>query len=158
MTKSSTDTISPSAVTYTDLQRSVDELVGRFGLAKSVEIINSFSKNTRIGKRAAHKLKLIKDYIFAEAILVFDLQEQHFFTSEFREYREARMACYHLLDKYTKNSHATIAEAFGKKRGSAFYYIHKCDEILSIPQYYRAFTDKYKLLESSTIDFIAKLK
>ena len=109
---------------YTDLQKSVDQLVGRFGLETSVEIINSFSENTRIGGKASRKLKLIKDYIISEAISIFDLDERKFFASRVTEYREARMACYYLLDKYTKNSHARIAEVFGRKRGSAYHYIH----------------------------------
>ncbi len=143
---------------YADLQNCVDELVGKFGLEKSVEIINSFSNNTRIGRKEIRKLKLIKDYIIAETILIFDLDEKKFFNSEIREYREARMACYHLLSKYTENSHSKIAETFDKKRGSALYFIHKCNSILSIPQFHRAFKEKYDGLESSTIHFISKLK
>jgi hypothetical protein len=143
---------------YTDLQNCVDALVGKFGLEKSVEIINSFSNNTKIGRKEVRKLKLIKDYIIAETILIFDLDEQNFFQSEVTEYREARMACYHLLNKYTENSHSKIAQTFGKKRGSAFYFIHKCNEILSMPQFYRSFIEKYRGLESSTIHFISKLK
>ena len=143
---------------YADLQKSVDELVGKFGLEKSVEIINSFSRNSEIGRKEIRKLKLVKDYIIAETILIFDLDEKKFFASEIREYREARMACYHLLNKYTENSHSKIAETFGKKRGSALYFIHKCNSILSIPQFYPSFVEHYKSLESSTIHFISKLK
>ena len=148
----------PRKLNYADLQQSVDELVGKFGLEKSVEIINSFSRNSRIGRSEIRKLKLIKDYIIAETILIFDLDEKNFFNSEIREYREARMACYHLLNKYTENSHSKIAETFGKKRGSALYFIHKCNNILSIPQFYPSFIEKYRGLESSTIHFISKLK
>lgn len=144
-------------VSYSDLQHSVDALVGRFGLETTVEIINHFSRSTRIGGKKMRRLKLLRDFIISETIAIFDLDEQQFFTSEVTEYRSGRMVCYHLLDKYTHTSHARIAEVFGKKRGSAWYFINKCNEILTIPQYYPGFVQKYKAVESSTIHFMTTL-
>ncbi len=158
MSNALTDYNNPRKPDYTDLQERVDALVGKFGLEKAVEIIDSFSKNANSSQKHHRKLKLIKDYIIAETIIVFDLDENEFFTSELIDYREARMACYHLLDKYTQNSHAKIAAIFGKKRNSALYFIHKCKNILSIAHCYPNFTEKYKAVENSTIHFITNLK
>ena len=68
------------------------------------------------------------------------------------------MVCYHLLHKYSGDSHTNIAKAFGRKRGSALYFIHKCHDILSIPGSYGDFVEQYEQVEGSAAHFIAGLK
>lgn len=145
-------------VSYADLQQSVDELLGRHGLEKTVEILRHFSQEVRMPVNRNHKLRLIKEYIIAQCIEVFDLEETKFNRSTVREYREARMACYHLLKKFTGASYSLIAEQFGWRLHTVYYFCQKCDEILSIPQFYKPFTDRYRSLEDSTIQFISSLK
>ena len=142
---------------YSDLQRSIDELVGKHGLEKTVDIIRHFSGNTRIPVSQPHRLKLISDYITSQCIMLFDLEETNFHASTITEYREARMACYHLLKIYTDSSYARIGERFGWNLYHVFYFCKKCEEILSIPQYYKPFIEKYSSLEKCTINFIANL-
>ncbi len=145
-------------VSYADLQRGIDELVGRHGLAKAVQIVRHFSGNTRLPVSKNHRLKLIKEYIVSQCIDVFDLDASLFNTSTVREYREARMACYHLLKKFTGSSYAQIGQHFGWRMHTVYYFCQKCDEILSIPQYYKSFTDRYRSLEGSTLYFLSSLK
>ena len=142
---------------YNDLQKSIDKLIGKFGLEQTLYIIETFSDNTGRHKDI-HKRRLIEDYIIGEAIQIFNLDKSRFFKSERQKYREARMACYHLLDKYTGSTHREIAKALGRKRGSAIYFIQKCSEILSIPNGHHAFVAKYKALDSNIIGFFSKLK
>jgi len=143
--------------TYTDLQKNVDELVGRYGLQKAVTILANFSSNTKIKVSNPQKLRLITDYIVAKCITIFDIEEEQLNNSTIREYREARMACYHVLSKYTDMSYARIAERFGWKYHNVFYFYHKCEEILSLPTYYKNFVTMYKALELSAINFISNL-
>ena len=145
-------------VSYSDLQESVDALVLEFGLERAVSMIKGLSHSSKIIRKAVGRYELIKDYVIGEAILIFELDKKHFFKANFREYRQARMVCYHILSKYIKDSHSQIATAFDRKRGSVFYYIHKCEEILSLPEYYKDFLEKYKALESLTLSFISNLK
>lgn len=147
-----------SKLNYADLQKSVDELVGKHGLEKAVHIIRHFSSNAKIPVADSHRLKLITDYIISQCITLFDLDAKQFNSCTIREYREARMACYHLLKKYTDCSYSRIGQRFGWKLHTVFYFCQKCDEILSLPQFYKSFADKYSSLEGNTINFISKLK
>ncbi|MCB0374789.1 MAG: hypothetical protein KDD04_02610 [Sinomicrobium sp.] len=143
---------------YAALQEGVDNLVLEFGLPQAIRMIDGLYRNTTIIHKAARRYELIKDYIIGEAVLIFDLDEKDLFKNNIRECREARMACYHILSKYVKDSHSGIASAFGRKRSSVLYFIHKCNEILSLPENYKGFLEKYKALESATIRFITNLK
>lgn len=143
---------------YTDLQKGVDELVGRYGLKKAVELLQHLSKNTKIPVNDTYRLKLITDYVISECLAEFNLEADQFQTSTVREYREARMACYHLLKKYTDSSYSRIGEHFNWPIHTIYYFCQKCTEMISLAEYYKPFNNKYKSLEESTISFIAKLK
>lgn len=142
---------------YADLQEGVDNLVFEFGLEQAIRMINSLYNNTTIIHKAARRRELIKDFIIDQSVLIFDLDKKDFFKNNVRQYREARMACYHILNRCVKDSHSRIAKAFDKKRGSIQYNICKCHEILSLPENYKDFLQKYKTLESRTIQFITNL-
>lgn len=147
-----------SELNYSDLQKSVDDLVGKFGLKKAVQIIQRFSMNAKIETGESQKLRLITAFVITECVSVFDLDEEQFFKATIREYREARMACYHVLKKYTDSSYSKIGARFGQTKRTILYFCHKCNGILSLPQYYKSFADRYGSLDRSTIDFISKLK
>lgn len=142
---------------YHDLQCSIDTLIGKFGLQKTIEVIESLSNNTKLSVRDQEKSKLLQVFIISQSIKVFHLKEAQFYTSSVQEYREARMSCYYLIKKYTDSSYAKIGENFNQSKRAILYNYHKCDEILSIPQYYKDFVEKFKSLENNTINFIAKL-
>ena len=142
---------------YHDLQDSIDNLIGKFGLPKTIEIIDSLTNNTALTTKDKEKTKLLLIFVIAQSIEVFDLKEESFYSSPVQEYREARMSCYYLLKKYTDSSYAKIGENFKQSKRAILYNYHKCDEILSIPQFYKSFVEKFKILENNTINFIAKL-
>ena len=86
---------------YHDLQQSIDSLIGKFGLQKTIEVIDSLTSNTELTTQDKEKVKLLLVFIISQSIEVFDLKEENFYTSTVQEYREARMSCYYLLKKYT---------------------------------------------------------
>ncbi len=148
------DKINPD---YHDLQSGIDQLLGKFGLPKTLEIIQSLTHNTKLNTKGDEKSKLLLVFLITKSIEVFQLQEDSFYTSTVQEYREARMSCYYLLKKYTDSSYAIIGEQFQQSKRAILYNYHKCEEILTIPQFYKDYMSKFKLLEDHTINFIAKL-
>ncbi|WP_010520459.1 hypothetical protein [Aquimarina agarivorans] len=146
-----------AAYNYTDLQERIDVLIGTFGLSKTIEVITSLTNNTELITKDNEKMKLLLVFLISQSIQVFDLKEANYFTSTVQEYREARMSCYYLLKKYTGSSYAKIGEDFKQSKRAVMYNYNKCDEILSIPQFYKQFIEKFKTLENNFINFIAKL-
>jgi len=142
---------------YHDLQHSIDTLIGKFGLQKTIEVIDSLTNNTELSANDRERVKLLLVFVVSKSIEVFDLKEENFYSSSVQEYREARMSCYFLLKKYTDSSYAKIGESFNQSKRAILYNYHKCDEILSIPQFYKPFVEKFKILENNIINFIAKL-
>ena len=142
---------------YQDLQESIDILLGKFGLQKTIEVLGSLSSNTSLSRSENNKQKLLLVFLISESIRVFDLQEKQFYTSSIQEYKEARMACYFLLKKYSDMSYAKIGEGFSKSKRAILYNYQKCEEMLSIGQFYKDFVLRFKALENNTINFIVKL-
>jgi len=144
-------------IDYTKLQQKLDWVIGKIGLCRTIKLIEGFISNTSLGINDSEKFKLIATYIIDQSIQIFDLKAENFYKSKIREYRDARMACYHLLKLYTDCSYAKIGESFDQRKRNVLYYCQKCDEQLSIPQFYEVFAHRYQLLENRTIEFIAKL-
>lgn len=142
---------------YTDLQQSIDALIGKFGLQKTIEVLDSLTHNTALTFEEQEKTQLLFVYVISQSIAIFDLKEEQFYSSTIQEYREARMSCYFLLKKYTDSSYAKIGERFNQSKRAVLYNYHKCEEILSIPQFYKPFVSKFTMLENNSINFIAKL-
>lgn len=143
-------------IDYGMLQRNLDRVIGLIGLPRVNSMICSFIDNSSIQTSEIEKLKLITAYVISQSIIIFDLDESQFYESKVDEYREARMACYHLLAKYTKSTHGKIGERFGRKKHNVRYAYEKCEEMLSIPEYYKSFIEKYECLENQLIVFLAK--
>lgn len=145
-------------VTYSDLQSAIDALVGRHGLEKAVTILHSFQDQTKLKTARPQKLKLLTDFIVAETTVEFNLDPQCFYESQMPEYREARMVCFHLLVEYTQCSYPRVGELFNVKKHTVYYFIHKCNDMLSLPQFFGEFTNRYRQIESRIIDLLTKLQ
>lgn len=142
---------------YQNLQKTLDQVIGKLGLSKTIELLEGFIGNTSISANQTERIKLISAYITSQCISIFDLNDQAFFDSKITEYRDGRMACYHLFKKYTECSYAKIGEHFGQAKRNVMYYSNKCDEVLSVPQFYPVFIEKYNALEKCIIQFISRL-
>lgn len=142
---------------YNILQERIDHIIGRFGLPKTLTLLNNFIDQTTLPVGATEKVKLTSQYLITQSIEIFELQEKQFFTSTIQEYREARMACFHLIQKFTGASCPRIAEQFGINSRSVRYSLERCRERLSVAFYYKDFVRRYETLEQRAMQFIAKL-
>ena len=146
--------------TYNDLQLRFDWFVGKYGLERAIQILDNFLNNQKIEvKDDMHRLQLLTDYVISQCITIFDLKADEFRTSSIPEYRQARMACYHLMKEYTDASYARIAERFDRPLHSVFRYCKICTGILAVPNYigHKPFVSKYTTLENCIINFISNL-
>lgn len=146
-----------SKADYGLLQQHIDRVIGQIGLEKTICLLTHFIDDTHIPVHQTQRLKMVSQFLVTTCIGVFELQDKAFFTSAISEYREARMACYHLLKKYTEASYSKIAEEFGLTKRNVLYNHSKCEERLSVPFYYADFNKRYDLVEDSIIQFISKL-
>jgi len=142
---------------YGQLQQHIDQVIGQIGLEKTIGLLTHFIDDTHIPVHETQRLKMVSQFLVNTCIEVFELQDKAFFTSGIQEYREARMACYHLLKKYTGASYSKIAEDFGLTKRNVLYNHNKCEERLSVPYYYADFNQRYSLVEDRMIQFISKL-
>ena len=141
---------------YDDLQYHIDRVVGKIGLQKTIILLRSFVEKTQL-KPSKNNGPLLYAFLKKEAIALFDISEEGFCSNSTTEYREARMACYHLYHKYTDYSYSKVAQVFDTGKRNIIYYKQKVDERLTIPQYYKSFMERYEKLEEKTIQFISKL-
>lgn len=147
--------------TYSDIQNVLDQLIGKHGVKKTYTMLAVFSDNKKIEvSDRGYKLRRIKAHVVEQSILLFDLKKSEFYHSMIPEYRQARMACYHILYDYTSSSFAKIGEEFDRKLDSIHRYYNKCQGLLdsSHLNLNKKFIDKYTNLERSTINFILTLK
>jgi len=145
-------------VTYSDLQSHIDILIGQIGLVRTIAIMSRIAQVGKTPVAHSNREKLIRVFVISKAISVFELEEDAFYTDTSREYREARMCCYHLIYTYTDSSYARIARNFKKSKRAIIYHCQKCTELLSIKQYYKDFFNRYEILQEQLMDFIAKLE
>jgi hypothetical protein len=144
--------------TYTELQISIDKVIGKIGMERTIYLLDSFIQNTTITQNEQEKIKMISQYLITLAIRIYELQETVFFTSSVTEYRDARYCCFHLLRKYTKDSYPKIGLMFYSSSRIVMYGCSITDERLSVPKVHSKFTHHYNLLESKLIEFIAKIE
>ena len=139
------------------LQHSLERVVNKIGVQRTTELLESFDNNSSITSNEMGKVKLITAYVVSRAIQQFSLEESEFYTSDIREYREARMACYYIIYTYTKCSYAKIGELFGRKKRNILYYCQKCRGLVEEPMFDKEFAEKYRQLDKYTIEFLGKI-
>lgn len=142
---------------YNTLQRSIDKVVGKIGLQKTIHLLESFISNTSIKQSGQEKSRMIAQYVIGIAIKEYDLQEELFFVSYIREYRDARMSCFHLLRKYTEETQPKIGLAFQCSERTVEYGCGKTAERLAVPQGNTKFVANYMAIEAKLVDFIGKI-
>lgn len=142
---------------YAELQKGIDALIGRFGLTNTIKMISQLTSNGRIKKPNQQKIELLSTFIISESKEIFKWDERDKNGIKKKNYKDAKMACYHLLNKYSQMSYREIGSTFGQGKTAANYHIKKCEERLSIPKFYGSFVAQYNLLEQNIIYFIANL-
>ena len=142
---------------YNKLQSSIDKVIGKIGLQRTIYLIDSFICNTTVTQNEQEKIKMITQYLVSLAVKVFELESELFYISNVREYRDARMCCFHLLRKYTDDTYSKIGLSFSCSERIVMYGYSKSEERLSIPKGNAKFVANYTLLESKLIGFIGKI-
>lgn len=150
---------SPNTFSYSyhDLQNIIDKMVGKIGLSNTIVLLEQVIQEGGVTIDTEEKSKLISSYLSSRCLVVFGLERKHFNDSKVHEYREGRMACFHLIKKYTDGSYAHIAQQFDQKKRNVLYACQKCEDMLSVPQHHRRFVEKYQALERYLLEFIPKL-
>lgn len=146
-----------AAEEYAKLQRGLEKLVGKFGIPKALKILDQLSGTTRMRTRKKQQTDVISTYVISEAYKVFGVIDSKSPDINSKAYREARMAAYHLLIRYTELSYKEIGKMFGQGRYGVYYHTGKCKEILAIPQLNKSFVSKYETFEEAVMQFIAKI-
>jgi predicted DNA-binding protein YlxM (UPF0122 family) len=142
---------------YNELQKNLDLVIGKIGVNKTIRLLEGFLGVTSDGTAQKDKVELITTFIITRSISRFNLDMEEFYSCPLREYREGRMTCYHLIKKYTDLTFAKIAEDFNTKKRNVIYSFQKCEDMLSVPQFHKAFTDRYTHVEQDTLDFVTKI-
>ena len=141
---------------YHRLQQSLDKVLGKLGLEQTIRLLDNLIVEARSGKKKKQRNSLIEACLKDAAVEAFDLEEEQFFSSKEREYREARMACYHLLKKYLDYSYPRIAKKYDLSERMALYYCKKVEEeLLDLPGCHPVFTARYREMEAQLLQFIA---
>lgn len=144
--------------TYANLQQSIDKVIGKIGLQRTIDLLESFLKGITVQKKETEKLKLIFAYLVASAAKCYDLTEDQLFNETSQEAKDARMICYHLLHKYGHFSYQKIGDKFKQPKRTVMYYSLKAGEYLTIPGSYKELMQKYTAIENELIEFIGKMQ
>lgn len=121
-------------------------------------MIQGFLNNTNPDLDSNDHQRLVVDYLVLQAMKIFDIRPDDFYTGQSPDDKEARMACIHLLKQTTRYTYKRIGTYFNTNERSMLYFKQKCDEQLEIPQYYPEFTKRYEALEQQLIAFISKME
>ena len=60
---------------YNSLQKSIDKVVGKIGLNKTIHLLESFINNTYIKHTQQEKVRMVSQYLIGLAIKEFELKE-----------------------------------------------------------------------------------
>ena len=119
--------------------------------------MTSFINNTSVKHTEPEKIRLLTQYVIGTAIREFELKEELFFFSSIREYRDARMCCFHLLRKYTQDTLPKIGLSFQCSERTVEYGCGKVTERLAVPQGNTRFVANYAAIETRLLEFIGKV-
>lgn len=142
---------------YSKLQTSIDKVIGKIGLEKTICLMESFINNTSIKTNEQERIKLITQFLKGVAISVYELEERLFLDSQLRDYKDARMCCFHLIRKYSEDTYSKIGLAFQCSERVVSYGFNKTEERLEFPKGNAKFNENYNLMEARLIEFIGKI-
>ena len=140
---------------YQKMQLLLDSFIRKFGSHKTVDLLESMDNNTSITIDESKKIQVLKEFVVAQCIAIYELDRDEFYTNETNDYRKARMVCYKLFETYTKCSHSHIGRIFGERSKRSIQ--HHCAKCSSYLELYADFIQNYRLLEKITVAFLAQL-
>jgi len=141
----------------TAFNTTLDQFVSKYGLSRSTNILNGFLQARKKEVWNSKHGKLVMDFVAAEAIEIYGIDEHQLVSGTDQDCRDARMCCYVVLKNYTEYSFTQIGAYFGRDKQHTAYYTYKLREVLTIPEYYRDLVARYIELEERFADFLGKL-
>jgi hypothetical protein len=151
------ENVSTTKGVYNQLQSCLDKVVGKIGPERTAFLLESFLGKSSLSENESGKIKIVLEFLTGKAITVFELEEHLFYVCNIRDYRDARMCCFHLMRKYTSDTFSKIAHSFKCSEKVVSYGHHIAEERLELPKYNQGFVAKYTHLESDLIQFISKI-
>lgn len=145
------------SVNYNTLQSLLDSVIGKIGTERTHELLKTFLSNTPIEAEQEQKITMLTQYLISLATTAFDLLPQQFIISQVREYRDARMCCFHLLRKFTKCTYPKIGLSFQCSSRAVMYGCSEVEDRLAMPRNCPDFSRRYRSIESQLIVFISKI-
>lgn len=142
---------------YTELQQGIDRLIGKFGMPKTLKIITQLSGSVAVRKQKDQREKLIATFVISESCKIFEVEDTEVKSKPSKRFKEARMACYYIINQYTQLSYNEIGSYFDQGKFGVYYHITKCKDALSIPKFNKSFVEKHEILDQSVLQFIAKI-
>ena len=146
-----------TVLTYKDLQYKIDEAIGRYGLNGTIDLLEVMMDEAKEQTGLDGRIELLTEFLVVNCVLVYSLDKYSFFTSQIREYRDARMICFSLLKKYSGCSASFIAQNLGVTKRTVNYNDSNCRDRLTVPASYREFVNNYEIIERRTISFLTQI-
>lgn len=141
---------------YSELQRSLDEVVRQIGLCNTLHLLKGFIGHLEAGCKQPSYQRALTAFITQRTLQEFDLDPEKLNDSQIPEYREARMVIFHLLRHYGAMTYAIIGEKFGGRPDhSVKYFIQRCEQELSVLHDQHRLVRAYRNIETALIDFIS---
>ena len=149
--------VDSASVSFQYLLSKVDAVVNKIGLARTLTLLETIQNNAQIDGQNLNRLKCVANYLAGRCIDIYTLEPKKFTTHSGVHYREARMACYHLLISYTQASYSQVARALEVQNYQVKYGYNKYQEYLEIPQHYPKIIQQYRQLEHELTTFLSQL-
>ena len=144
-------------ILYVDLQHGIDKLISKFGVTKSIRMVNHLLGNTHSRKNEKQKVALLVTFITTESKKLFGCDQSDLDNEGSKECRDAKMTTYYLIREYTDLSYSEIGKIFGQSKRAVIHHHNKCKDVLSIPQFHKSFMETYRTLEGNVIQFLANI-
>ena len=139
------------------LNHRLSEVIGTLGFEQTISLLERLMGNVQTAYADSSRIQLITDYLHAQCLQVYALREEDFFEGASLEYREGRMACYHLLRKYTQCSFDQVAACFGVTKRQVMYGCRKFEDYQSVAHLKPPALVPYTRLEADLIQFLTHL-
>lgn len=142
-----------------ELDESLEELIRRVGLNKSVMLLKELlgkTDNSKIKISEARRRQIIANYLKIETESMFRLAPEDF-DSNRPDAQLAKKIVFHLLRKNTSCSARRLGLQFNRSARNVLYHINKCEEMLNTSGFHKDFQKKYEEVERKLQAFILKI-
>lgn len=140
-----------------DFNERLEAFVNRYGLSKATDLLDMLMEEAPTGIPSAQKVKLFYEFLQLEALNTFDIENNEFEEARLPLAKEARWSIIHLMKVYTQSSYQRIGKFINMKPRAVRYARQKCDELLEVPKFEKAFNERYMELEEKLVAFMAKI-